>query len=66
MREPLIHLEFASDFDELCLIADQTQSVDIDLLEGGLAVAVSLQEKAARGKLRAHHLHALGDFDDIS
>lgn len=65
MRDPILHLDFPSDFDELCAVADQTQSVDIDDLGPGLARVTAGQQRVYRGQPVDLHFF-LGDFNDIS
>lgn len=67
MRDPLLHLDLQSDFHELMLIADQTQSVGIDDLGEDLRRVARVQRRAQRGPLSPSILHSnLGDFNDIS
>lgn len=67
MRDPLLHLTFHSDFDELCSIKDQLQSVDIDDIAEDLRRVARVQEQAQRGSLSLSVLRSnLGDFNDFS
>jgi hypothetical protein len=66
MRDPLLHIPFASDFDELCGVADQTRSVDIDILDVELRIVTRIQSLAQQGRLAPSHLRNLGNFEDLA
>lgn len=67
MRDPILHLDFPSDFDELCAVADQCQSVGIDHLAEDLRRVTHVQSRMAlAGHLPPSTLRSLGDFNDLS
>lgn len=65
MRDPLLHLDFASDFDELCAVSDQTKSVGEEIAPQ-LRRATLLQDLAQHRRIPNSQLrYLIGDFNDI-
>jgi hypothetical protein len=65
VRDPLLHLEVASDFDELCAIEEQTRGVDVNI-EFDLMVVARLSRRARTVRNWNEDLsRSLGNFGDL-